>query len=452
MKLTVADFAMRCGGVVSHVNPGAVIERFALDNREAEVGSLFIAIKGERVDGHDFAADAISKGSVATLVERDLGLPQILVPDIAQALANFGSSVRSEFAGPVVGITGSNGKTSTKEFCAGALAPLGKVLKSPGNRNTEYTSPLLWAELESGHAAAVVEMAMRGFNQIRHLTKIARPTCAVVTMVGTAHIEKVGSREGIARAKAEIFDGLTHNGNAIIWREDDYFDDLRNAAGSNVRTFGFSNDAECQIVGYRAIDIDQSAVLIALDGQTTEIKLRTLGRHQALNAAAAMLAAYACGVKCDQAALGIASAELPPMRMQKVEHGGATILLDNYNASPDSTIAAIQTLIELPCSGRKLAVIGEMRELGNFAEAGHRAVGEALATATLDNVLLFGESTSWTLASALAKGQQERTMRRADELQEIREFLAQLAPGDLVLVKGSRALELEKALPLEVEH
>lgn len=443
--ITLEEFATRCGGELRGVDGALPITSFALDNRDAVPGSLFIAIRGERLDGHDFAADAIDRGAVAALVDRMLDGPSILVPNVTEALARYGRSHREEFQGPVIGVTGSNGKTATKEFTAACLSAKGAVLKSAGNRNTEYTSPLVWSELDGSQWAAVVEMAMRGPGQIAHLAEIASPTIAVITMIGTAHVEKVGTREGLARTKAEILQ-TGSKPTAVLWAEDDFFAFLKDQAQGDVRTFGFSPDAECRVLGYRPLSWNESVVRFTLGGQTVESRLGTVGRHQALNAAAALLAADTAGVNPKSAAEKLPDAQLPPMRMEAIIVHGATVLLDNYNASPDSTVAAIKTLAELPCQGRRYAVIGEMRELGDFSETGHRLVGRAIAESPFDGVILLGPETRFIHSEAVRGGYPDRQLMEAADLHDIAAFLNQLKPNDVALVKGSRALELEKAI------
>lgn len=445
--ISLQDFASACRGELFNAAPGTQLTGFALDNREVRHGDLFLAIKGERSDGHDFVPNAMAAGAVAALVERTVAAPHVLVDNLVSALALFGMNQRDKFNGPVIGVTGSNGKTTTKEFVASALQSLGGVLKSPANRNTEYTSPLVWAEL-AGQKSAVIEMAMRGAGQISHLATIAKPTIGVVTVVGTAHIEKVGSREGIFRAKAELLQALPRNGQAIVWREDDFWPQLNEASNAPVRSFGFSQEADCRVIGYRALSWSSCSVRLSLDGEVVEARLPAVGRHQAQNAAAALLAAHCAGVNIHEAAQSFETADLPPMRLQVVDFQGATILLDTYNASPDSTVAAIQALGELPCDGRRIAVLGEMKELGDFAESGHRMVGKALVASPIDEVFLTGGPTKFIADEAVMAGFPSGHVQSHDELdiQEVKEFLSGLKEGDVALIKGSRSLGLERAV------
>lgn len=427
--------------------PAGHFSGFSWDSRDVRRGSVFLAIKGSRVDGHDHVEEALSGGAVAAVVERPMAGPCLVVDNLVEALARFALSVREQFSGPVVGVTGSNGKTTTKELVAAALGSLGPVLKSPGNHNTEYTAPLVWASLDC-HRACVAEMAMRGFGQIAHLATFTEPTIGIVTMIGTAHIEMVGSRAGIVKAKSELLAALPSGGTGIVWREDEYFEDLARASVAPVRSFGFSQEAECRITGYRPEGMTGGTARIELGGAKVDVSLPAPGRHMALNAAAALLAADSAGVDLHEASEGIARAELPPMRMQKVALPLGTALLDTYNASPDSTVAAIKTFDELPLGGRRLAVLGEMLELGEFSESGHRMVGRALAESRIDRALLVGEPMTHALDEARRAGFPDDRIDHVYviDLNQIKSFVASMQDGDTVLIKGSRALGLERAL------
>ncbi len=415
----------------------AVVTGFSSDSRQVSSGDLYIAIQGERVDGHDFVPEAFARGAAAALVERPVDGPYLLVGSVVEALALFGRSLRNEFSGPVIGLTGSAGKTTTKEMLAGALSSLGDVVRTPGTRNTEYTSPLLWSDVGPDTRAVVVEMAMRGFDQIAHLARISQPTVGLVTNVGYSHLLQVGDRAGIARAKGELLEALPSDGACILPADDDYLPQLREIAGRRpVSTFGFSEGADCRIVRYEARGLGEALIEGLCRGKAWSLRLPAAGRHLATNAAAAVLAASVVGVSPTEAARGIEGAELPPMRMERRDLGGATILLDAYNAAPPSVLAAIETLVETPTSGRRLAVLGEMRELGDATEEAHRAVG--VAAAKLDDVIFVGE-TAELMREAAGKGS-------VGDLDAVRGFLKQLKPGDVALIKGSRALGLEQVL------
>lgn len=452
IPIPVADFAAQCRGTLAGAE--GYIRGFATDSRDVKPSDLFIAIRGANVDGHAYAVQALDRGAKAVLVERPIPGPSILVENVVEALARFGRSQRSRFHGPVVGVTGSAGKTTTKEMIAAALASMGPVLKSEGNRNTEYTSPLAWAELVPAHRSAVIEMGMRGFGHIAHLAGISHPTVAVITMVGTAHIEMVGSRQGIAKAKGEILESLPADGAAVLWYEDEFREDLSRLTSARCVTFGFGHGADCRVIGYQALDWSRSLIKGSVFGTPWQAELPILGRHHARNAAAAILAAVMAGAKPEEAAAKMEQASLPPMRMEAARCNGATLLLDFYNASPDSTVAALHALGEVPCRGRRLAVLGEMRELGDFTERGHRQVGQALAESAADHAYLCGGATTFIADEAAGRGfpAGHITSREVLNMDEVREFLAGIRDGDVVLIKGSRALGLEQSLPEGLER
>jgi len=443
---SAGEFAAWVGGEAIGFGPEARITTFCLDSRHVQPGDLFLAIKGERSDGHDFVPHVLADGAVGTLSERPVAGPHILVPNLVNALAELGGHFRKQFHGPVIAITGSAGKTTTKELVAAALSPLGPVLKTPGNRNSEYTAPLVWAEILPKHRAVVVEMAMRGFGQIAHLAAFSRPTVGLITNIGYAHMEMVGSREGIARAKGELLEALPRDGTAVLWHEDELLENLRPLSPAKSLTFGTDDGADCRVTRYRAVSWTSAHIAGTCDGRSWEAFVPAVGRHIALNAAAAVLTAYVVGVAPAEAAERIKDAVLPPMRMEVVELNGAMILLDTYNASPPSMIAAIETLAELPVAGRRFAVIGEMRELGEYTEQAHRSVGRSLGQSGVDRVLFYGPSTSYTAEEAIAAGMRQNAMSIATSIEDVQRFLSEMQPGDAALVKGSRALELERAI------
>lgn len=434
-SLSAAEVGRRMGAE-NHAGD-AVISGFATDSNSVKPGDLFIAIRGARVDGHDFVPQTFAAGATAALVERPVEGPHLLVANVVDALAAFGRSFRDEFAGPVIGLTGSAGKTTTKEFLAAALSALGPVVKTQGNRNTEYTSPLLWAEVEPETKAVVVEVAMRGFGQIAHLAKVSQPTVGLITNIGYSHLLQVGSRSGIARAKGELLEALPVDAPCLLPADDDYLDELKTIAGNRpVLTFGFAEGADCRVEAYRSEGLDHAEIEGTCRGEAWTLTLPAAGRHLASNAAAAILAAQVVGVPAAVAAKGLETAELPPMRMEMRELNGATILLDAYNAAPPSVLAALETLLESPVAGRRLAVLGAMRELGDATESAHRAVGSMAGK--LDDVIFVGE-TADLMRKAAGKGE-------AGDLDAVRAFLGRVQEGDVILIKGSRALELEKAL------
>ena len=446
MKVTVGRLADLLGGTLHEVLPETEVTGFATDSRDAGPGTAFLAIRGSRVDGHDFVSAVESAVSVT---ERIMDAPCIVVPDLVAALARAASTLRASFSGPVVAVTGSNGKTTTKEFLAAGLSALGPVLKSEGNRNTEYTSPLVWFDLDASvHRAVVVEMGMRGFGQIAHLASFARPTIGVVTNIGTAHVEMVESRAGIARAKGELLEALPPDGVAVLPADDEFLADLRALCPCPMVTFGFSPDADASIQGYRAETDGTSSIQIRWKNTSFSLKLPMIGRHQAQNAAAAFVAVVMAGVDPEAAARRISEATPPPMRMEIRRWQGRTILMDAYNASPDSMIAALKTLVDMPSAGPRIAVLGDMKELGRFAEQGHRQVGRVIAEGGLDRVIFMGEMMRFARDEAVAGGYPTARIMSFDGLpyDEVCQEILNESTDSLVLIKGSRSLEMERIL------
>ncbi|MBS1725565.1 MAG: UDP-N-acetylmuramoyl-tripeptide--D-alanyl-D-alanine ligase [Armatimonadetes bacterium] len=444
MNHSLADIARRCGGQL--VGDDMTLTGFATDNREIKPRNLFIAIKGERVDGHDFVPSALAAGAVAVLCERPIHGRYILVPNVVEALAKMARSFRAEFHGPVIGITGSAGKTTTKEFAASACACLGSVLKTQGNRNSEFTGPLLWPELTPETKVVVTEMGMRGFGQIAHLASFNQPTIGVVTNVGYSHLESVGSREGIATAKAEMLAALSPDGVAVLFSEDEYLGNLISVAGNRrIRTFGFGGNADCQVTSYEALNWTSAKVEGVLDGKKWSLTMPTVGRHLATNVAAALLAAVEAGAEIEAACRGIETATLPPLRMEIRDFQGATLVMDNYNSNPPAVLAALQALEEVPSAGKRVAVLGTMRELGLESEEGHRSIGRRLSQSKVDQIFVFGDETEFIEQEYLKRGGDSGRFERLSSLDELKSKLSWAGPGDTILVKGSRALEMEKA-------
>lgn len=442
---SVCELATLLGGTAVNVGSSLVATGWATDSRDVKEGDLFLAIKGARADGHEHVPEALKAGAVGAVVERPVAGTHILVRNLPTALANMASAYRTRFDGPVIGITGSAGKTTTKEFIAAVVAPLGPVLKSEGNRNTEYTAPLMWTELTEDHKVVVCEMGMRGFGHIKHLAGFSRPTIGVVTNVGVSHMELVGNREGIARAKAEMLQVLPPGGFAVLWSEDDYLGVLMAASSAPAKTFGTGIKATCRITNYIAQGWTQCSVEGTLDGQGWTAQVPAIGRHIAVDAAAAILAASCAGVSPTDAAACLKNAKVPPLRMEVREWNGATLLVDAYNASPASMIPAIEVLADGDVAGRRVAVIGEMRELGDASEAAHREIGRALLAARLDWVVLYGGGGTEATYDELKGGKMR--VDRAQSLGDVENSLRSLKPGDVALIKGSRSLELEKAVP-----
>ncbi len=419
----------------------------AVDSRAVKPGDLFCAVRGANVDGHDYAEAAMKAGAAGCLVTRDVGVqPAYVVADVAAAMASIASAVRDAFDGTVLAVTGSAGKTSTKEYLAAALAPFGKVLKSEGNQNTEYGLPMTWMRLDDEHRFVVLEMAMRGLGQIRHLCSFSRPHHGIITSIGTAHIGELGgSQENILRAKLELFESLPEDGARVYPAEGAFVERLAEAAGASGVSFGEGEQADARVlIGAMHPPENRTDVLFIVDGQEFAASLPGLGRGMMRNACAALALASRLGVSTEEAVRGMEMATLPPDRLTYVSHQTFGVLVDVYNSSPESCIESLQTLAEIPAE-RRIAVLGEMQELGEESEAAHRRVGAVVAQLPIAWLAVVGREAHWIREEVLARGFEGRvdTFTHAEDAARV---FRSMGPGDVALVKGSRAVHMERAL------
>lgn len=426
------------------------------DSRVVETGDLFVALRGNRTDGHQYLQEVLDKGAVAALVEYvPLGaeeMPLLRTPNTVHALGQLARYYRRQFDVTVVGITGSTGKTTTKEMLATALEAgyPNAVQKNAGNYNTEIGVPLTLFQLDPDTRFLVQEMAMRGRTQIAYLAEIAEPRVGVITQIGWSHIEQLGSREAIAEAKSELLQALPQDGIALLPRDDKFYEFLRaRCACEQVYTFGRHPEAHACLTevqlgeGYTAgvvvLNLPKVQARVWLD-------LPYLGEHLLLNATAALLTAVTLGVAPDAAARALSHIQLPEMRMA-VQHQpeGWTLINDAYNANPDSMRAALQVLTHQIPARRRIAVLGDMKELGAYSIRLHWSLGRCLATQPLDYVVLIGTEVLWTAAAAREGGFPPSRLLHFETPQQAREWLQRTVQrGDCVLLKGSRALGLEQ--------
>ena len=405
------------------------------DSREVRPGGLFFALRGAATDGHRFIPDAVARGAAGLVVERPpeaAGEAEVItVPDAWGALYGLARERLREAAPVVVGVTGSNGKTTTREMVAAALGPRFKVLQTEGNLNTETGLPLTILRLEPGvHQVAVLEMGMQAPGEIARLAELARPAIGVVTGIGTVHIEFFADQEGIARAKGELVEALPAGGLAVLNGDDPFTPLLASLSRAPVTTFGFGEDAGIRGEGYEAGSFTVRGV---------PVRLATPGRHLARNALAALAVADHLGVPLAEAAPALAGVGVARRLESRPAPGGFAIVDDAYNASPESMLAAFDTVSELPRRGRLLAVLGEMRELGALSPAAHRQVGER-AREVFDAAAVVDVGNGRLLAEAAGA---ELVAGHADAARWVREHAR---PGDTVLVKASHGVALERVV------
>ncbi|MDR3774390.1 MAG: UDP-N-acetylmuramoyl-tripeptide--D-alanyl-D-alanine ligase [Terracidiphilus sp.] len=457
MKLTLAEAAIGAGAVLeapaSLAQAGALeVSEYSIDSRTVGAGALFFAVRGERLDGHDFVEAALKRGAVAAVVSRArvaglpdavLACPLLIAEDPLAALQTLAAHVRRRWGKRVVAITGSAGKTTTKEAVAAALGAQFNVMKSRGNLNNGFGLPLELLRLEPEHEFAVVEMGMNHSGEIAALARIATPDWGVVTNVGTAHIENFADGQaGIARAKFELVEALPASGVAFLNCCDAYVSQFgRDFAGRAVY-FGDGPCADPQIVESRE-DVEGLHLRFRAGEREGLLTLKLLGTHNASNAMAGLAVALEAGVELDAAVAAIAQLTAGDKRGQVMEIDGATILNDSYNSNPEALRSMIRTLAARP-AGRRILVAGEMLELGEHGPELHAACGRAAAEAGLDLVAGVQGNAVHLAAAACAGGVASLFLPTAEAAGL---WLKQnLQPGDVALVKGSRGVRLERAI------
>jgi UDP-N-acetylmuramoyl-tripeptide--D-alanyl-D-alanine ligase len=437
MNLTVAEILAATEG---RLVAGALDVRctsFHTDSRAVEPGGCFFALRGASLDGHAFWAGAAARGAALLVTEREVparGAAVVRVADTWRALYDLAAYVLGRVSPLVVGVTGSNGKTSTKELTAAVLGVRHHVLKTEGNLNSETGLPLTLLRLEATHTAAVLEMGMQGPGEIARLAALARPRVGIVTMVGTVHLEYFSDVEAIARAKAELVEALPAGGLAVLNAEDARFELLRGLSAAPVVGFGLEA-GDLRGEGYRPLPGGGAAVTV----EGTPVRLRLAGRHQARNAVAALAAGRFAGVPIAEGAAALAGVEVDQRLQELAAPAGYTVVDDAYNASPESMLAAFESLAERPRSGRLLALLGEMRELGGVATAAHQDVGRR-AREVFDRVAVMDAGHGRLLAEA-AGGELV-----ADREAAVKWVRAIAGPGDVVLVKASHGIGLHEVV------
>lgn len=445
IKMTLAEAASILG--VNKAQMDTTFTGISIDTRTLEPGNLYAAIKGERVDGHDFIQNAEKQGASAALVNRLVKseLPQLIVGDMVQALGKLGAAWRNRFNIPFVAVTGSNGKTTTKNMLANIMKAAcqndeSKVLATKGTLNNHYGLPLTLARLNSEHRYAAIEMGMNHFGEIAYLTGLTRPDVAIITNAAAAHLAGVGDLAGVARAKAEIFQGLPENGIAILNRDDAFYDYWCQQIG-NRRHISFGFHPEADVSG--SIDVNTSACQ-ALTIKTAQgnilVNLPLLGKHNAANALAAAAACMAIGIALPAIQAGLET--IIPANGRLLMHtlaNGVKIIDDTYNANPFSLQAAVETLAAF--SGKKILVLGDMKELGPDAKNIHRGAGEQIRGAGIDYLFTYGE-----LSLNTAEGFGEGAYHFNEQEKLVNALKPFLFNTTTILVKGSRSMKMENVL------
>ena len=424
------------GGEVGGTQVGETFSTFHTDSREVKTGGVFFALRGQEMDGAEFVNDAIARGAAAVVVERKTEIPsgivEVLVPDTWSALYALASHALRRVQPLVVAVTGSNGKTSTKEMIAAILAQHFNVHKTEGNLNTETGVPLTILSLESHHSALVLEMGMQRPGDIGRLAGLAKPAIGVITNVGIVHIEFFNSREELARSKGELVAALPEEGLAVLNADNDFYPLLAQMTSARVASFG-NDRGDYRVEGFQPIEGGGSQFTV----RGVEVRLAMAGRHQALNAAAALAAGDFAGVSVEAGSNSLAGVKVEHRLEEIPTPGGYSIIDDAYNASPESMIAAFDALAESRRDGRLLAVLGEMRELGSLSEESHRRVGERAAE-VFDAVCVVDGERAKPMAQAAGAELVPDGAGAADWVRR------NATAGDRVLVKASHGVRLDE--------
>ena len=447
--LTLFQIAQLAGASLSSGDGTAVINKVSSDSRMIKPGELFVALRGENFEGHDFVEASAKAGATGALVELNWtgNVPNnfalLRATDTLQAYQTLAANYRRSLALKVLAITGSNGKTSTKDFAASVLARRFRVTKTEGNFNNHVGLPRTILEATSDDEVAVWEIGMNHPGEIAALSKIATPDAAIITNIGVAHIEFMGSREAIATEKGALAEAVGPQGTVVLNADDPFSQGIAARTRAKVVFAGTTGGA------VQAIEIRQgtegSEFTIVEGAHRCRAQLPVAGSHMVQNALLAVASGRAFGLSIEDCAAGLAAAPLTKARLQIKEIGGVHFLDDSYNANPDSMKAALRTLVELDTEGKRIAVLGEMRELGAESERGHREIGETAATLGVDQLITIGDVAELIAEGARAGGLNKVSSARSTA--EAARLLGEIAePGDLVLIKGSRAARTEEVI------
>jgi UDP-N-acetylmuramoyl-tripeptide--D-alanyl-D-alanine ligase len=433
-------------GKLSAGDANIVVDKISTDSRTLKRGELFVAIRGENFDGHEFVEAAARSGAAGAIVDADwkgkvpAQFAIIRAPDSLSAYQNLAANYRKSLSLKVLAITGSNGKTSTKDFAASVLARKFRVTKTEGNFNNHVGLPRTMLEATGQDQIAVWEIGMNHPGEVAALAKLAAPDVAIITNIGIAHIEFMGSQEAIAAEKGALAEAVGPEGTVILNGDDPFSKEIATRARARVM---FAGTREGTI---HATDIQQSSdgsEFTILEGaHRCRAQLPVPGLHMVQNALLAVAAGRTFGLSLEECATGLAAAPLTKARLQIKEINGVQFLDDSYNANPDSMKAALRTLKELDVDGKRIAVLGEMRELGIESDRGHQEVGQAAAELEIDQLIAIGEIGAGIATAARQAGLEKSAS--VGSTTEAAELLAEIAePGDLVLIKGSRLAKTE---------
>ncbi|WP_328453415.1 UDP-N-acetylmuramoyl-tripeptide--D-alanyl-D-alanine ligase [Streptomyces sp. NBC_00386] len=450
IALSLAEIAAVVGGQTYDIPDPAlqVTGPVVRDSREVESGSLFVAFVGERVDGHDYAGAVIAAGAAAVLASRPVGVPAIVVDDVQTALGALARHVVERLGATLVALTGSAGKTSTKDLIAQVLRSKAPTVFTPGSLNNEIGLPLTALSATEETKFLVLEMGARGVGHIRYLTELTPPRIGLVLNVGTAHIGEFGGREQIAQAKGELVESLPEDGAAILNADDPLVRAMASRTKARVILFGESDEADVRAENVRLTESGQPSFSLRTPSGCSDVTMRLYGEHHVSNALAAAAVAHELGMSADEIARALSDAgSLSRWRMEVTERpDGVTVVNDAYNANPESMRAALRALAAMGKGRRTWAVLGQMAELGDEALAEHDAVGRLAVRLNVGKlVAVGGREASWLQLGAYNEGSWgEESVHVSDAQAAVDLLRSELRPGDVVLVKASRSVGLER--------
>lgn len=445
LPLKISEIAKAVGGSLLCGNPDTEITSVAFDSREVQEGTLFVPIRGEKIDAHRFIEDCLKICS-ATLTEYEAPeyseKPYIKVENTLTALQALGAYYRSRFDIKLIGVTGSVGKTSTKEMIAAAFSQGSNVFKTKGNRNSQIGLPLTMLDIMPENETAVIEMGMSEFGEMERLCAIAKPSMAVMTNIGTAHIENLGSRENIMSEKLKITNNFTKDSILFLNGDDSLLATLHGKFDFKTVTFGFGESCDYRAENIRVVGMNTIFTLVSKD-ESEEIEIPTLGEHNVKNSLAAFAVAKSCGLSADKIKAGLLTYQNAPMRQQIHKLDSCTLIDDSYNASPDAMKVSLDVLKSIDAA-KRFAVLANMLELGDYAESEHFSVGEHLGEIGIDCVICIGDLAENIAKGALSKNPNVNAKCFKDNASALAYLKTQMIDGCAILVKGSRSMHTEE--------
>lgn len=450
MRLLMNDIMNAVDGTLVQKGDVGSCGGVSIDTRTIDAGDLFVAIRGLHYDGHGFVSAAVDAGAAAVIIADDVAVPEhvavIRVTDTQAALGSLASWWRSRFDVPCIAITGSNGKSTTKEMIAAIVGSLGPVLKTEGNFNNLIGMPLTVFRWRDEHRAAVLEMGMNAPGEIEQLTKIARPNIGLVTNVTAAHLEKLHTVEQVANAKGELLEAMESSGVAVINDEDPWVRSMGDRFEGKVVTFGMQNDSTVQFGHMVSEGLDSTELTFRIGADERTVHLPLPGTHNVMNALAAFAVGHALGLSLDDMTEHFKRFAPMAMRFECVQlANGVRVVNDSYNANPQSMQAAFRTVGAAKRAGRFIAVLGDMLELGEQAAALHRETGEAAARLGVGMLFAIGDHAGDVAGGAADAGLNNSHVTVAEDMDGLKDMvMREMKSGDVVLIKGSRGMKMER--------